>query len=124
MDHHALEASANLAQTWLLALEEAVETPTEGLARMNAALGTAYGLSRLGEWTRGERAPDARAFAWMLADALPAILRAMPVPPRRRAFWTRALTSALALPENRLLARRRQAPPSPQPGPDRPGGST
>ena len=99
----------NLVATWLAYLETLGESPTLGLYRLNASLGTATGLSRLGEWTRGERAPEARAFAWMLHDALPGVLAGMPLGPRQRASWLRTLSTALALPENRRLLRQRQA---------------
>jgi hypothetical protein len=64
----------NLAALWVLSLEARELSRSEGLRRLNAAQHTNVGLSRLGEWIKGARAPSPAVAGYMIADALPTVL--------------------------------------------------
>lgn len=125
-----LGAATNLADLWLATLDARGLTTTQGLRAMNAALGTGTTHSRVREWARGLRTPDAVVAAWMLDQALPDVLESMFLTPRQMAYWGPVLRRALSLPQRAPVqpspaqANGAGFPPPPQPAADVPRGTS
>ena len=60
----------NLIETWLEAEAILGNSNQEAVNQMNEILGTKYTLSRVGEWRRGVRNPDATAHRYMVMNAM------------------------------------------------------
>lgn len=61
----------NLIDTWLESERSIGNTQAEAIRQMNKVLETNYTSSRVNEWRRGVRNPDAVAHRYMVMNALP-----------------------------------------------------